>query len=108
MTRDLFTTEDRTQVFQPLEVREARAHAMAGGIAVHLHKIVFPHSPECFKRAVARGEYIAHVFCQDAKELERLGRSMGVRVIYIDKPGTDRQHIDMCGAPLKKLLASIT
>jgi hypothetical protein len=107
MNQQLFTIEDRTQVFQALELREAVSHAQAGGIAVHLHKIVFPHSPKCFKDAVKRGEYIAHVFGLDKQELARLGRQMGVRVIYIDKEGTERQHIDMCGAPLRKLLESI-
>jgi len=107
MNGELFTPEERRQVFQPQELAEAKAHAQAGGIAIHLHKIVFPHSPRCFREAVARGEYIAHVFGQDKAELERLGREMGIRAIYIDKPDSDRMHIDMCGAPLRKLLASI-
>lgn len=107
MQSSLFTPDDRLQVFQTKEQDAAIAHAAAGGIAVHLHSIVFPHSPQCFRRAVARGEQIAHVFGQDAAELEKLAKHHGVRVIYIDKPGTPRQHIDMCCAPLRSLLDEI-
>lgn len=108
MNRLLFTSEDRRQVFQPNEIHEARAHAQAGGIAIHLHKIVFPHSPQCFRQAVKRGEYIAHVFGQDAEELRALARSLGIKVVFIDKEGTPSQHLDCCGAPLKRLLESVT
>lgn len=107
MNKTLFTREERTQVFQPAELHEAVAHALAGGIAIHLHKIVFPHSPLCFRNAIKRGEFIAHVFGQDKGELDQLGRQMGVRVIYIDKADTPRQHLDMCGAPLRRLIESI-
>lgn len=99
--------DERYQVFQQRDIREARAHALAGGIAVHLHCFVFPNSPQCFKAAVKRGEEIAHVFGQDADELKEIARAMGVRVLFIDKPGTASQHLDLCGAPLKKLLTCI-
>lgn len=95
------------KVYQCREVREAKAHAMAGGQACHLHDIVFPDSPRCFRDAVARGEQIAHLFDQDTDRLKATARRCGVRVIFVHHPGTDRQHIDMCGAPLKRLLASV-
>ena len=104
---NLFTPDDRMQVFQCEDIQAAYAHAAAGGIAVHLHSIVFPHSPQCFRQAVKRGEQIAHVFGQDAEELKLLAKKHGVRVLYIDKPGTPRQHIDMCGKPLQNLLDEI-
>ena len=104
---NLFTPDDRLQVFQCEEIQAAYAHAAAGGIAVHLHSIVFPHSPQCFRRAVKRGEQIAHVFGQDAVELRRLAREIGIKVVFIDKEGTPRQHLDACGAPLKRLLDKI-
>lgn len=106
MTKHLIIDE-RYQVFQTREQDAAVAHALAGGIAVHLHSFVFPHSPMCFRMAVKRGEQIAHVFGQDADELKAIAKAMGVKVLFIDKPGTNRQHTDMCGAPLKKLLACI-
>lgn len=106
MTKTLIIDE-RYQVFQQREQRAAIEHALAGGIAVHLHCFVFPNSPNCFKAAVKRGEEIAHVFGQDAEELKQIAKAMGVKVLYIDKPGTPSQHTDFCGAPLKKLLAAI-
>lgn len=92
------------KVFQWRELKEAMAFAADGGVAIHLHKIVFPNSPTCFKRAVAAGENIAHVFCRDRELLESLARRHGVRVIKIEHPGTNRQHVDLCGKPLASLL----
>lgn len=97
----------RIAVFATLDQDLAVRHAAAGGIAVHLHAIVFPHSPRCFRQAIERGEYIAHVFGQDADELCRLARAVGVRRTYIDRPGSHKQHHDLCGTPLKLLLAAI-
>jgi hypothetical protein len=94
----------RIRVFSQPEMHAAIEHAAAGGIAVHLHCFVFPNSPKCFRDAVARGEWIAHVFGQDADELAALARAVGVRRTYIDRPGTPRQHHDLCGTPLKRLL----
>ena len=65
-------------------------------------------SPTCFKRAVAAGENIAHVFCKDRELLESLARRHGVRVIKIEHPGTNRQHVDLCGQPLASLLNAAT
>lgn len=94
------------KVFQWRELREAMAFAADGGVAIHLHKIVFPRSPACFKRAVAAGEDIAHVFCKDRELLETLARRHGVRVVKIEHPGTNRQHVDLCGKPLASMVES--
>lgn len=101
------TFDERFQVFEQREIREARAHAEAGGIAVHLHCFLTPTAPQCFKAAVKRGESIAHVFGKDAAELERIARAVGVRTIFIDRRGTPSMHVDLCGAPLRKLLSLI-
>lgn len=77
---------------------------MAGGVAVHLHSIVFERSPDCFKAAVGRGERIAHLLDQDTARLYTTARRLGVRVIVIERQGKPWQHIDLCGGPLKKLL----
>jgi len=99
--------DERFQVFETRDMDAAIAHAQAGGIAVHLHSIVFPHSPRCFRMAVQRGEQIAHVFGQNADELRELAKFIGINVIYIDKEGTPRMHLDCCAGPLRKLLAAI-
>lgn len=92
------------KIFQCLELGEALEHARQGGQALHLHRIVFPHSPRCFRAAVERGEEIAHLFDLDRERLIRTARRLGVRVVFVDRDGTDRQHIDLCGAPLKKAI----
>jgi hypothetical protein len=91
------------KIFKTLEIREATEYAKEGNLAIHLHKIVFPNSPKCFRDAVARGEYIAHVFCQDVMSLELLGRMHGIKRVKIDRRNSPRQHADFCGEPLRKL-----
>lgn len=95
------------KAFRCLQIDEALAHAKAGGQALHLHKIITPDAPNCFKAAINRGEYIAHLFDLDSLRLIATARSLGVRVIFIDKPDTPRQHIDLCGKPLKTAMAQI-
>ena len=77
---------------------------MEGGQALHLHKIVFPQSPRCFRDAVARGEPIAHLFDQDKGRLIATARRLGVNVLVVEKEGQPSQHIDLCGSPLKRAL----
>lgn len=93
------------KTFPFLEIDEAKAHAAAGGQALHLHCVVFDDSPRCFRAAVERGEDIAHLFDQDLDRLRRTARRLGVRVIVVEHQGTPRQHVDLCGGPLRKALA---
>lgn len=95
------------KTFQALEIAEALAHAQAGGQALHLHRIIVDRrkAPRCFVAAVDRGEHIAHLFDLDTDRLKATARRLGVRVVYIDRAGTDRQHLDLCGAPLRKAVA---
>lgn len=51
-----------------------------------------------------RCEDIAHLFDLDTERLKTTARLLGVRVVYIDREGTDSQHIDLCGNPLKTAL----
>lgn len=93
--------------FSDLEIAEAVAHADGGGQALHVHSIIVDRSraPRCFLRAVDRGEKIAHLIDQDEARLVATARRLGVRVIVVERRGTARQHIDLCGAPLRKALA---
>lgn len=95
------------RIFEALEVREAIEHAKAGGQALHLHQFIVDRSkaPRCFVRAVDRGEMIAHLFDQNKDRLIRTAKSLGVKVIFIDREGTESQHIDLCGKPLKQAMA---
>lgn len=92
------------KVFQMREIEEALAFSAAGGIAVHLHDIVFDHSPQCFKDDVAKGRQIAHMFCLDRGRLLAVAKAAGVNVLYVDRDGTPSQHVDLCGSPLKAVL----
>jgi hypothetical protein len=90
-------------VFATLEVLEAVAHAKAGGQSLHLHRIIpdRDRAPRCFVQAVDRGEPIAHLFDLDEVRLLATAKKCGVRVLYIDRRGTDRAHIDLCSGPLR-------
>lgn len=87
-----------------MELREAVEYAEKGGQSLHLHTIIGNRSkaPECFVRAVDKGENIAHLFDQDKRRLIATARKLGIRVIMVEREGTPHQHIDLCGAPLKR------
>lgn len=93
--------------FQTIEVDKAVAYAAAGGQALHLHRIIVNRdkAPRCFVDAVDRGEQIAHLFDRDTNRLMATAARLGVRVVYIDRAGTPNQHLDLCGAPLRKAMA---
>jgi hypothetical protein len=93
--------------FLAMQIGEALAHAAAGGQALHLHRIIVDEkkAPRCFVNAVRRGEDIAHLFDRDRLRLVATAASLGVKVIFVERPGTDRQHVDLCGAPLRKAIA---
>lgn len=89
------------RLFQTMEVEEALRFAAAGGQALHLHHVVFPESPPRFRRAVERGEPIAHLFDLDRARLIETAMHLGVASIYVDKEGSLRQHIDLEGGSLR-------
>lgn len=93
--------------FLQSQIREAVRHATDGGQALHTHKIIGNRktAPKCFVGAVDRGEDIAHLFDRDGKRLVTTAKRLGVRVIRVEREGTDKQHIDLCGGPLRKALA---
>lgn len=95
------------RVFQSREVDEAWEHAMEGGQALHLHRIIVDRrrAPRCFVAAVDCGEDIAHLFDQDELRLVATVKRLGVKVVKVEHPGTFRQHVDLCGAPLRKAIA---
>lgn len=96
--------DEQMKLFQQREIREALDHAASGGQALHCHRIIMDRAkaPGCFKRAVARGEDIAHLFDLDKVRLVATARRLGVKVILVEREDSSCQHIDLCGAPLKK------
>lgn len=95
------------RVYYTLEVDEAIAYAASGNQALHLHRIIVNRTkaPRCFVNAVDRGEPIAHLFDLNRVRLCAVARQLGVKVIYVDSDGTDHQHIDLVGGPLRKCYA---
>ncbi len=93
-------------MFTDFEIDEAIAHAAEGGQGLHVW-----HGAGEWARAVGgpacfmRNDLAAHLFDRDANRLQETARRLGVRRIFIDKAGTDRQHIDLCGRPLARAIA---
>jgi hypothetical protein len=90
------------RIFQLREIEAAYQFAADGGQALHLMPESFAHlrtdTPSCFK---GRGE-IAHLFDQNLERLTRTARSLGVRIIKVERQGSRGQHIDLCGGPLAR------
>lgn len=85
-------------------LKHALGHAANGGQAIHLHRIVRSDSPACFRQAVQRGEYIAHMFDRDEARLIRTAIRLGARGFRVERRGTPKQHVDLCGGPLRAAL----
>jgi hypothetical protein len=92
--------------FPARDVEEAQHYASLGGQALHTHSIIVDDdkAPACFVRDVRAGREIAHLFDQDVPRLVKTARSLGVRVILVERRGQPGQHIDLCGVPLRKAL----
>ncbi len=93
-------------MFTDFEVNEAMAHAAEGGQGLHVWHGAGDYAravggPTCFQRH----DLAAHLFDLDGDRLIATARRLGVRRVFIDKAGTDRQHIDLCGRPLARAIA---
>lgn len=89
--------------FETREIREAIAHAAAGGQALHVCRsaqFVGPNAPKCFQES----ELFAHLFDQNRRRLIETARELGVRVLKLERGFTPTQHIDLCRGPLEKAL----
>lgn len=92
------------KVFQQREIREAILFSESGGQALHMmdgsYAYLRADTPNCFK---GRGQ-IAHLFDRDRARLIGKAKKLGVRIIKVERDGTLKQHIDLCGAPLQRAL----
>ena len=89
------------KVFGPREIREALAHSAMGHQALHRHRFLGARPPACFRRDVDRGLYIGHLFDWNRERLEGTARHLGVRRVVVEDIGRPRQHVDLCGAPMR-------
>lgn len=86
--------------FEQNEIREAVRFAQDGGQAFHVHRInMVGH------RLFRRYPEIAHLFDQNLFRLALTARKLGVRVVVVEKQGTPRQHVDLCGKPFERAKA---
>lgn len=97
------------KTFTQMELNEAFTYAKENpdSFAIHLHFMLGLRPPQCFKRDVKKGVPIAHVFGANKEALIALAKRLGVNRIVVEHTGTYRQHIDLCGKPLQKLLAEV-
>lgn len=93
-------------LFQAREIRQAIAHALDGGVALHVWTPDpgqdWTHAPQVFRKNMSQW---AHLFDQDRARLERTVRSFGVKQVFVHHAGTRRQHADMCATPLARAVA---
>jgi len=89
--------------FATHEILAAHAYAAKGGQALHVWEGThWPgSSPACFRVSHQWG----HLIDADEERLIATARRLGVRKIHVSKPGRQGQHIDLCGAPLRKAIA---
>lgn len=92
--------------FPMQEIEEAQGYAALGGQALHTHRIIVNRrtAPRCFLREVDAGRDIAHLFDRDVDRLKETALKLGVNIIVVEREGQLGQHIDLCGAPLRKAL----
>ena len=90
------------RLFEDRQIFEAYEFAVGGGQALHLFSFpgVYPGAPGCFKRSKQGG----HFFDQNKARLTATAKQLGVRVIKVSHEGTKKQHVDLCGRPLKRAL----
>lgn len=87
------------KLFQQRELREALAFSAAGGQALHIISGRFGHSPGAPGVFHHQSE-IAHLFDRNMVRLILTAKSLGVRVIKVERPGQEGMHVDLCRQPL--------
>lgn len=83
----------RWRYFELMELREALAHAAAGGIAVHHTGMPFRKWP-----------FTAHLFAPDTDALLDAVRSVGADPKWLQDAGTEDEHYDLMGGPLARAM----
>lgn len=82
--------------FDMRQLKEAISYAADGGQALHVHTLNSGHF--LFRRYPV----IGHLFDQDRERLVYLAGRLGVRVIKVERGGTPKQHIDLCGKTFER------
>lgn len=85
------------KAFASRELNEAKAHAIEGGQALHIHRTGLGG----YEQFASYWE-IGRLFDQNVARLVTTARALGVHLIEVQKKGTELQHIQLCGRPLKR------
>jgi len=96
------------RLFGHAEIREAKAHAAAGGQALHVWqptRVGWPGAPRVFRRAATAGESWAHLYDADIERLIETARRLGVLRVVVHRAGQPGQHVDLCGRPLRRAMS---
>lgn len=90
----------RFKLFGETDIFEAYKFAETGGVALHVFggAAAYPGAPACFKRCSEAG----HLFDRDIKRVKELAAIFGVCNVKVSHKGSSKQHVDLCGKPLKK------
>lgn len=90
--------------FATRELKAAYLYAEGGGQALHVisgtYAYLRPGAPAVFKNRTQ----IAHLIDYNTERLIQTARSLGVRVIKVERAQRTGQHIDLCGRPLARAL----
>jgi len=97
----------RVRRFEMREVREAIAHAAEGGQALHVFRWTAPPTAPAAFRQQERTE-MAHLLDQDTERLVSTAFRLGIPLPRVQRRGTVRQHVDLCGQPLDRAKVEAT
>ena len=89
------------RVFAFREIHAAYAHSQAGGQALHLHGLHGGRAPYC------QYPVLGHLLDQDLVRLIQTAQDLGLRRFMVEDEDTHRQHIDLYGDSLARVLAKV-
>lgn len=84
------------KLFELHQLFDAIKFAADGGQALYRDKARFRHAARYFREAVARGEFIGHIFDLDRERLVATALKVGASPRVYSEP-KDRQHINLFG-----------
>lgn len=93
------------KLFTRNELKEALEFSLRGGQALQVYdsnKIPFGlRAGKSVPGVFLRYREWAHLFDRNKRRLKKTAKSIGIKRIVIDRKGTRKQHVDICGAPLR-------
>ena len=84
------------KIFEMLELGQAIAYTIEGGQALHIHKFG--------RKGLYNYKLFGHLFDQDENRLLATAKTFGVNILVIEHKGTPKQHVDLFGKPLERII----